>query len=174
MVAKFHAVKPHPLNDKGMSSSLRGSTKAFSEFVVKDHKKVTAPWSGEKPDWVVRYWANQYQIGFQVYPSNEDSKGALKWLWIDLGTKAHEIRAKNGGVLAFPSQHQAGSRPGSLFTSKASSGGDMVFTPAVQHPGTEARGWSKMLQELEQPLFEKWMEPAMAKAAKASGHAMEK
>lgn len=175
MVAKFHAVKPKPLNDKAMSDTLRKSAKEFSEYVVKDHVKVTAGWAGEKPDWVVRYWANQYQIGFQVYPSNEDSKGALKWLWLDLGTKGPYPIPKNGtATLAFPSQYQAGSRPGSLFTSKATSGGEMWFAKKVMHPGIQARGWSKMLQEQEQPLFEKWMGPAMAKAAKASGHAMEK
>lgn len=50
----------------------------------------------------------------------------------------------------------------------------MAYTQEVNHPGTQARGWSEMLQKKEQPEFEKEMIPFMAKAAKASGHSMEK
>ena len=173
MVVKIHAIKPNPINDEAMSKVLRDGAKDFSKDVVNDHDAVTWGWSGERPKWKVEYWANQYQIGFKV-TTNEASKGGEKWVWLDKGTKAHEIRAKNANTLAFPTVFRAGSKPGSLITHKSTSGGPMAFPQVVHHPGSKARGWSEMLKEKEQPKFEQEMIPYMAKAAKASGHSMEK
>jgi hypothetical protein len=173
MVAKFKAVKPNPINDKAMSTVLREGAKEFSELTVDNRNDITAPWTGERPKWSVRYWANQYQIGFQVYA--DDGKGALKWLWLDEGTDGPYPIPKVGTAnLAFPSIYKAGSRPGSIKTGSASSGGPTWFAKSVMHPGIKARGWSDILKKIEQPAFEKEMIPYMARAAKASGHSMEK
>jgi hypothetical protein len=174
MIAKFKAVKPNPINDVAMSKVLRDGAKEFSELTVDNREDITAPWKGEKPQWKVRYWANQYQIGFQVYPANEDSEGALKWLWLDLGTKGPYPIPKEGTAnLAFPSIYNAGSRPGTIKTGASSSSGPTWFAKSVMHPGIKARGWSDILKKIEQPAFEKEMIPYMAQAAKVSGHGME-
>lgn len=174
MVAKFKAIKPHPLNDDAMSKLLRDASKEFSKLCIEDREEVVTGWTGDKPKWKVRYWANQYQIGFEVYPTDPDSEGALKWLWLDLGTKAHEIRAKNAPTLAFPTIYKAGSTPNSLNTRRKSSGGPMAFAPVVHHPGTEARNWSKLLAKSEEPEFAETIAPWMEHVARASGHSMEK
>jgi len=175
MVAKFHAIKPKPLNDTAMSKELRDASNKFTPYVIKGRDDVTTGWEGARPKWrVVRYWANQYQIGFQI-DMDENSEGGKKWVWLDLGTKGPYPIPKTGTAnLAFPSVYHAGSRPGQIRTYRASSGGPMWFPKKVMHPGIKARGWSKILQKDEQIMYERWMMPAMAKAARASGHAMEK
>ena len=113
MVAKMHAIKPHPLNDKAMSKVLRDGSKSFSETCVERRELITSGWTGDKPDWKVRYWANQYQIGFQVDVGTDD-EGGKKWLWLDLGTKKNYPIPKNPATSktpAFPSLYRAGAVP---------------------------------------------------------------
>ena len=175
MIAKMNAIKPKPFNDAAMSKEIREGAKEFSELCVDNRDDITSPWKGDRPQWKIRYWANQYQIGFQVYPADPNGEGALKWLWLDLGTKGPYPIPKEGTAnLAFPSVYKAGSRPGSVKTSGSSSGGPIWFAKSVMHPGIKARGWSDILKKIEQPAFEKEMIPYMAKAAQASGHGMEK
>lgn len=176
MIAKMKAIKPHPLNDEAMSKELRDSTKEFSEYVIKDFDNVTTGWKGSRPKWNVRYWANQYQIGFQVY-TDEKSEGGQKWVWLDLGTKKNYPIPKNPATsktLAFPSIYNAGSRPNQIRTYNASSGGEMRFAKQVIHPGIDARNWTKILQADEQKVFERWIGPTMQHVADVSGHSMEK
>jgi len=175
MVAKVTAIKPKPINDEAMSKELRDSAKEFSDYVIKDFDRVTAAWRGARPKWAIRYWTNQYQIGFQV-STDEGSEGGKKWVWLDLGTRKNYPIPKTprpGVTLAFPSVYNAGSRPNSIHTGPASSGGAIRFAKQVIHPGIVARNWTKMLEKDEQKLFERWMTPKMADVARVSGHEME-
>lgn len=176
MVAKFHAIKPHPINDVAMSKVLRDGSKSFGEICMENREMVTAGWTGDRPDWKIRYWANQYQIGFQVY-TDEHDKGGQKWIWLDLGTKKNYPIPKNPAsskTLAFPSIYRAGSSPNQLHTGRKYSGGEIRFAKQVIHPGIKARNWSKLLAKKEEPLFAEKMQPWMEYAARASGHSMEK
>ena len=171
---KLRAIKPAPFNNKAMTDTLRKAAKDWADWFKTEHvEPVTDGWRGERPVWEVKvYWANQYQLGISILPKDPESEGAKKFMWIDQGTRAHPIRPKRpGGVLAFPSMYQAGSKPGNLYTNTAVSSGPTVFAKEVQHPGTEPRKWIEGLTEIGQDTFEELMSEAMFDAAEASGHA---
>lgn len=144
----------------------------YGKFIIKDFEKLVSPWSGAKPSFdLARYMdASGTKLVVRVV-GNEEGKD--KWKWVVYGTKPHIIRPKSGGVLAFPSVYNAGSKPGSLFTSRASSGGETVFTRSeVHHPGTEAREWDALLAKEHQKPYERWMKNAEPRVVKASGHSL--
>jgi hypothetical protein len=66
--------------------------------------------------------------------------------YVSKGTKAHVIRARKGGRLAFgPSTPKT--RPGSLTGSAGSRGPVDTFRRQVHHPGTKARRFDKLAAE---------------------------
>lgn len=83
--------------------------------------------------------------------------------YVDQGTKAHTIRPKRaGGVLRFKAGgFKPKSRPGSLKASRGASGRKWVSSKAVQHPGTEAREFSKKVADKMQKQIGKEMRKAM-------------
>ena len=64
--------------------------------------------------------------------------------YVDEGTKPHVIVA-HGKTLAFPSGHQAKTRPKVIGSTKGGRGGATVFTPRVNHPGTTARDFTETI-----------------------------
>lgn len=172
---KFKAIKPAPVKNQEASDYLRQVFKdEIGKSMLEQFAETTQHWTGERPEWVLVYGANQYQAYLTVKPQDEGSKGALKWLWIDKGTKSHRIPKEGNTILAFRSSYSAGSSPGTVRTRPASSGGDMVFAAhIVEHPGTKARGWSEILGKVNQDIINAIMPDVMADVARMSGHAAE-
>jgi len=76
---------------------------------------------------------------------------------MDEGTRPHVIVAR-GKVLAFPSGHQAKTRPRVIGSTGGGRSGVMVFTPRVNHPGTEAREFSEVIGEQAETELAKQMQ----------------
>lgn len=76
------------------------------------------------------------------------------WIWTDLGTKPHVIRAKNAPFLKFQSGYSARTAPVAQFnTGTGQSSGAWVQTQEVDHPGTTARKFSEtFMKKLRPPL----------------------
>lgn len=69
--------------------------------------------------------------------------------FVNGGTKAHIITAKNVPVLSFQSGYNAKTAAKQIASKQGGPYGPRVQTPAVQHPGTEAR-------EFDLVIVEKW------------------
>lgn len=67
------------------------------------------------------------------------------WNMLDKGTRAHRIIARKAKRLRFGSGFRPKTRPGFVGSQAGSSGGAPVFVSSVNHPGTTARGWSKLI-----------------------------
>jgi hypothetical protein len=93
------------------------------------------------------------------------------WLYVDQGTKAHIIRAKNGRALAFQLNYDPRTRPGAGNTPPQSGGagkssGDRVFAKVVRHPGTKARQFAKSFEASLAPSFQYRVEAAIRRASR--------
>lgn len=67
--------------------------------------------------------------------------------FVDQGTRWHVIRPKRKKFLAFKAGgFKAKTRVGVLSSSKGSPGKTPTFVKVVYHPGTEARGFSELIQ----------------------------
>jgi hypothetical protein len=67
------------------------------------------------------------------------------WNMLDKGTRAHKIIARRAKRLRFGSGFSAKTRPGFVGSQSGGTSGGPVFAQSVMHPGTTARGWSKLI-----------------------------
>lgn len=137
-------------------------------------KKPTRNWKGDKPDWKAIVTLDSRGIILDILPTDPNGKGAMKFLFLDKGTRAnYPIRPKPPNrFLAFKSEYTAGSRPGTLETTTASSGGKVIFSRGVIHPGIKARGWTEMITTEFEPKFMAYLQKYAPDIAKATGHAL--
>lgn len=96
--------------------------------------------------------------------------------YVNDGTEPHEIWAgaytgkSDKTVLAFSSQFVPKTQPGIIGSNPGFVGERDTFVPMVNHPGTEACNFDKIIQKDWEPKFKRLMEGAMRDAARASGH----
>lgn len=112
--------------------------KEEADLVYRDYQKTVATWRG-KPDFLV---VKNPEFGYDVYTNNPI------YGYLDEGTEAHVIRAKNYPTLRFPTAppFRAKSKPKVI----GSSGGTQPTTGfrspvEVNHPGIQAREWTKLI-----------------------------
>lgn len=67
------------------------------------------------------------------------------WNMLDKGTRAHRIVARRAKRLRFFGGYRAKTRPGFIGSQAGGSSGGPVFRQMVNHPGTKARSWSKLI-----------------------------
>jgi len=134
-----------------ISAEIDQTVKEFEKIAVAEHAAVVKTWQ-HQPEFKARRYGwlvkGSHAISVQVWTDDP------VWRYVDEGTKPHPIRPKKrGGVLAFPSMFKPKTQPRSLKSGAGASGGPVVITQAVEHPGTEARNFSAMLQRKLDNLF---------------------
>lgn len=67
------------------------------------------------------------------------------WKLLDKGTRAHRIIARKAKRLRFGRGFAAKTRPGFIGSTAGTKATGAVFKREVNHPGTKARGWSKLI-----------------------------
>lgn len=129
--------------------------------LIKSHEIVVANWE-HKPEFNSKKYITPEQIAVSVFPTGEN---ADIWTFVDQGTKPHKIAAKNAPNLVF----QWGG-PGSYVSktlarpARTVRGGGYVKNPKlhvvkqVNHPGTQAREFTKEIAEDIKPDFKKTIE----------------
>jgi hypothetical protein len=140
--------------------------------LVKSHEKIVEDWESDVA-FAARKVIKPDSITIYVYPTGEDK---MVWVYVDQGTRPHEIRARNAPRLAFWAgtyEPKTLARP-----ARTVSGGGYVKEPkvfvrplVVQHPGIkEPREFSKRIVEDIEPYFVQEIEKAFQRAArKANG-----
>ena len=164
-------IKPSRLKVDALRLELLNEMRKVATDVKKDYEKTTKTWK-HKPKFEVN--VSLKPPGPTLIVETDDEI----YGYVDKGTKPHLIFAgiytgkSNKKALAFPSKFSAKTRPGVIGSSAGSSGGPTVIRPYVQHPGTKARGFEEAIEKIWKTKYKRRMERAMAKAAKASGHAL--
>lgn len=70
--------------------------------------------------------------------------------YVDEGTKPHTITIKNARVLRFRRGYQAKTSPGVLGSGSGGASGEYAYAKTVQHPGTKARNFTRLVQQKSQ------------------------
>lgn len=135
--------------------------KKFVEIEVDQELRATGQELKTDHDKVVRDWRHKPTFRAQV-----DSRAAIRtvkiipqganqriWYYVDLGTKAHPIRAKNKPFLKFQTGYSARTAPVAQFNKGTGQKfGAWRQKKVVNHPGVKARQFSKtFLKELSPP-----------------------
>jgi hypothetical protein len=105
-----------------------------AEAAKADMESTTATWRN-KPDFVLK----EQKDGVLVGTDNDI------WSMLDKGTPKHIIRARRGRFLRFGRGFAPKTRPGFIGSTTGTKAIGAVFRRVVNHPGTKARSWSKLI-----------------------------
>lgn len=134
-------MKLTPIIPKTMGAKFKSAPKAVeqsmddaAEMVKKDFEQTTASW-----DHTVTFTIAKQGADRTVTTTDEI------WGYVDEGTKPHVIVAKRARVLRFAVGGKPKTSPGKITSGSGSKGGDVVFRPRVNHPGTKARLFTQQI-----------------------------
>ena len=167
----FRALIPKKLAVINMIAPIRDAAIKDAKAMGKDLEKVTKTWQGDKPriqteaklvpSGTPPYPMFHTSFSSSAWPRQDGSKGWLKWLWLDEGTKVRYAVMTPGFVPK--------TRSGQLNSWKGK--GKMLFVNKKRpRPGIKARKFTKALAKKWEKPFHDHMSLAVAKAAKASQH----
>jgi hypothetical protein len=163
-------IKPQRLKPQEMRLAMLNAVTKAGRDIQKDFKKTTETW--------------EHKVKFEILISMGEGKLTVFvgtddkiYRWVDEGTKGpYPIWAgfwtgkSDKKVLAFPSEFEPKTTPRVIDSGPGFSGGDMVLTPYVEHPGIEAREFDETMEKDWEAPFKRRMEAAMREAARKSGH----
>lgn len=125
--------KRRTLDPKRQQQAIDAGLKDAADGALADFESTTASWS-TAVDFTVKKQKDGYLIG----------TNNTIWLFGDKGTRPHDIVATKI-ALRFPGGFRAKTRPGFIGSSSGGASGGAVFRKKIHHPGTQARGWSKLI-----------------------------
>ena len=109
----------------------------LAALTVEGFERTTATWK-KRPTFTIKVTRK----GFTV--STDDKI----YGYVDEGTRPHRIMPKRpDGVLRFNSPFRAKTTPNSISSTAGSVGGDVNYRRGVNHPGTKARNFTKLIQK---------------------------
>ena len=163
---QLKAIKAQKMNIPQVRLKLLNALRKEGKIVEKEYQRTITTWKGAKPKFISLIGLERGDGHASVLTGPSGSTlGVQKWVWLDEGTKAHIIKARNRPRLVF---RQGGFRAKTSIGNLDSSGGAAAtgpkrFAKQVNHPGIKARGWTKLLQKRREHPFR----DAMIKAVKA-------
>lgn len=133
---KLVAIKPSAkaINFTRFADAAKLGMKDAANDAVKDIEATTATWKHDV-DIVVKERSDGYSITVK-----DDV-----WNMLDKGTRAHRIIVRKAKRLRFGRGFAAKTRPGFIGSTAGTKATGAVFKREVNHPGTKARGWSRLI-----------------------------
>lgn len=127
-----------------------------AEGIKADFEATTATWK-HKPEFVIKFqpWPTAGAISAVVYTDDEI------YGYVDRGTKPHPIAAKYAPYLRFQVGYHAKTTPNTIGSHGGGKFGPWRMPKEVQHPGTEARNFSQIIQEKWQKRLPEDMQEAV-------------
>ena len=136
---------------KAMPTLVRDEMMSIARDAQEDFEKTVVTWKN-KPAFYIDERPRSY-----VVETDDEIYG-----FVDKGTKPHKIEPVNANALAFQGGYQAKTTPRVIASRPGGPSGSVVFAASVQHPGTEARGFTKIILTR----WQKQVEPRMRAALK--------
>ena len=124
-----------------------------ADAAERDFESTFATWS-HQPTVIVKERADGYSLTVK-----DDV-----WGMLDSGTRAHLIVARRAKRLRFGVGGSPKTRPGFIGSQSGRAGSGAVFARAVHHPGTKARGWSKLIAAKYKSRIQRYIEARIREA----------
>lgn len=124
-----------------------------SRQIVEDLQAVTSTWK-HKPKFVVTN-----RLGFRTIATASKIFG-----YVDEGTRPHIIRPRKAKRLRFNAMFKAKSVPNRFVARQGASAPPVVFAMEVHHPGTKARGFTKLVANRSKKRVGRRFQSAITKA----------
>lgn len=163
-MAKVTAIKAKSPNFRQARDVMLEEMRKISEEMQKDFAATTETWSKQP-----KFNTNLSLEGNR--PSIEITTDDEVYGYVDQGTKAHFVAPVKAKALAFPATYNAKTSPGVIGSQSGGASGAMAFSKGHMVSGIKPRKFSQKIVEKWRSEFGKRMLKAMARAAKATGHA---
>lgn len=162
MTIKVTPIRPALMNIKGIRAAILRAARAEGADLVKAYEQTTATWEGDKPTFKPQTSTGGGNASVKVGPTG-NKEGVKKWGILNAGSPPHTIEAAKADKLAFQAEgFKAKTKPGKLKSGKGSpAGGQFTFVGSVNHPGSEARGWSTTILRQNKKRFPKRVNKAI-------------
>ncbi|TXH48261.1 MAG: hypothetical protein E6Q97_25090 [Desulfurellales bacterium] len=151
--------------DKRLRAELAGALETTGGKLKRMHEDVVRGWE-HQPRFLVETRLTTTLLSATVKPDMRRRREALIWIYVNYGTKPHVIRPrKPGGKLKFQTGYSAKTAPGAAYNvGDGKARGDWVQKDSVNHPGTEARGFTGTFTKQVKPEFDRNVENAIRRA----------
>ena len=168
-MASFKVIRPDVLKSDSVRSEVRKAMHNMGIKVKATFRDITSNWKEEnQPKYNFETKSLTHSIVLTVYIS-----GNVKVFdYVSRGTDPHVILPVNSPRLFFKTGYKAKTQPGSLVSGAGGSSGPTVAARAVNHPGTAPREFEEQVADKYRNIFTEIVDAAIARGAKASGHAM--
>lgn len=123
--------------------AIRNVLEARAQVILIDFKVTTQTWT-KKPKFYIRRPKRRIRV-----IGTDD----LIYKFVDGGTKSHPITTKNAPMLVFQAGYRAKTRVKVIGSSQGGKFGPTVHKKEVNHPGTEAREFTKEIAKKWQKLL---------------------
>lgn len=119
----------------------------------------------------VRTWKHQPRfMARKVYHGYGVEVNPLQpFEWVNKGTKAHEIEARNAPLLRFTGPYHAKTKVNTIASYNGGRGNVWVSKRRVHHPGTEARNFTDIIMRRVQTRAADRMRKALSEASYGAG-----
>lgn len=151
-MVKLVVIKPKELNVKQFEKAANEILELESKEHRTQFKKTIDTWAGERPRFNTNFYRRSKAFIAHTLPVGS-AKAVNKWIWADLGTRAHTIVARRAPMLVFKSGFDPKTKPGKLASYKGRRYGDTVRKRQVKHPGNKPRKFSETLVEKRRNKF---------------------
>jgi len=132
--------------------------------LVKSHEAIVKNWKSD-----IGFKARKFISGDQIAISiNATGRDKEIWRHVDQGTKPHVILPKNVPRLRFKTGYKPKTlaKPARTVSGGGVATGPTVYAKKVNHPGSEAREFTKTIAEDIKPGFKKEIDNAFRQAAR--------
>lgn len=162
-VVNIKILKPNALKIKEMRLEILNGLRKAAKEVTKDFKETTKTWN-HQPKFETVIALGKTKAEFLVDTSDEI------YGYVNDGTQPHRIEPVNAKRLSFVSGSRAKTTPNILGSTAGARGSRQVYSMGVNHPGTKARNFSKLIHKKHTKRFKEIMHEAMRRAREKSGH----
>jgi len=170
LVIQMKAIRPGRLNVQTILKEIETQLQIEGRYIEGEFRKTTATWTN-KPAFETLTDTTGGNLTVLVGTDNEIYK------FVDEGTRPHRIvpKASNrSGRLFFQSGYVAKTTPGIIGSRAGGKFGNVVVARAVNHPGTQARGFTKQIEAKTRNRFKRNMQEAMRRGAEKAQAEMAK
>lgn len=163
------AIKPKGFDERAFRRVIADALGDIEKGMLKDFEETTETWEHQvKFEHGISITARQARAFVETMDNI--------YRYVNEGTRPHRIPKTGNANLRFKwggkGSYRAKTKPGRLGSRPGGPSGPVVHRAWVQHPGTKARNFDKVIQKKWKSAFRRRMEQAMSEAAKASGHAV--
>lgn len=165
---QIKGIKPARFKDAAFRRVIQKAAQQAADAMQEDFEKTTATWDHKV----------EFERIIDTDPNVEVLVGTDDevYRYVNDGTRPHLIFPKKKKALSFQwggkGSYRPKTKPSTIGSTPGGPTGPKVARAYVQHPGTKARNFDKVIQKKWRSAFRRRMEQAMSDAAKASGHAV--